>query len=549
MHRPKLWLLLGAAVAALVFAAGGAASQASQQSASAGGTITFGAEQGGGSDWCLNIFLDVDCAEFWNVVFETGVLRGAFILTPQFTYKPDLISGYKLQQNPQRMTLFIRKNAHWSDGVPVTGKDFIFSWKEKLAKGLVNVHTDPTFFQDIKSMTGTGKVVKITMKKPFAAWKDYYFAGEILPEHVLKGTDLSTVWNTCICNPKTGKPIGDGPFLMTSYDPTAGITLTRNPAGWHGKKAKLASIHFVYLHNTNSEIQAMRGGEVDAIYPQPQLALADLKNQSGLKIQSNKGTIVEHLEIELGSKGNPLAKNTWVRQAIATSINRTETVKSLFGTLNPSLVPLNNVMYVPNQGRLYKQHWAKWNYSVSKVNKIMTSHGCSKGGDGFWRCNGVKMSFAFESTAGNALRELAFTFMQKQAQAAGFELVHAFKPAGTLFGTDLPNHNFDIAMFANLFTADPQGRAAIFSCGGAVNYTEYCNHVVTRELTLQASILNPAKRAALFEKIDSQISNDVPWVPLYQKPTYFVYKSSIHGMVDNPNSQGPTWNVETWSRS
>jgi peptide/nickel transport system substrate-binding protein len=544
MHRRKVWLVLGAALAALVFAAGGAASR---QTASAGGTITFGAEQGGGSDWCLNEFLDVDCAEFWNVVFETPVIRGAFIITPKFTFKPDLISHYRVQQNPMRITLFIRGNARWSDGVPVTGKDFAFTWKEKLAKGLINVHTDPTFYEDIKSITGTGKVAKITMKRPFADWKDFF--GFVLPQHVLQGTDLSTVWNTCICNPKTGKPIGDGPFLLTSYDPTGGVTLTRNPKGWYGKKPGLASIHFVYLHNTNSEIQAMRGGEVDAIYPQPQIALADLKNQSGLKIQSNLGTIVEHLEIELGSKGNPLAKNTWVRQALATSINRQETVKSLFGTLNPRLVPLNNVMYVPNQGKLYKQHWNKWNYSVAKVNRIMTSHGCSKGGDGYWRCNGVKMSFSFESTAGNQLRELAFTFMQKQAQAAGFDFVHAFKPAGTLFGTDLPNHTFDIAMFANLFSADPQGRATLFACNSPVNFTEYCNRTVNRELTQQAAILNPVKRAALFERIDQQIANDVPWVPLYQKPTYFVYKSGIHGMVDDPNAQGPTWNVEDWSRS
>jgi peptide/nickel transport system substrate-binding protein len=547
MHRRKLWLLLGAAVAALVFAASGAASQAGQQTATAGGTITFGAEQGGGSDWCLNLFLDVDCAEFWNVMFDQGVIRGIFILTPKFTYKPDLISHYKVQLHPMRLTFYIRPKAKWNDGVQVTGKDFIFTWKEKLAKGLVNVHTDPTFYEDIRSITGTGKVVKITMKKNFADWKDYF--GFVLPAHILKGTDLSTVWNTCICNPKTGKPVSDGPFVMTTYDPTAGITLQRNPAGWFGKPAKLASIHWVYLHNTNSEIQAMRGGEVDAIYPQPQLALADLKSQSGLKIQSNLGTIVEHLEIELGSKGNPLAKNLWVRQALATSINRAETVKSLFGTLNPRLVPLNNVMYVPNQRGLYQQHWNKWNYSVSKVNSIMTSHGCSKGGDGFWRCNGTKMSFSFESTAGNALRELAFTFMQKQAQAAGFDLIHAFKPAGTLFGTDLPNHNFDMAMFAFLFSADPQTRSSLLGCGGASNYTEYCNRAVTREFDQAAVNLNQKARAALFNKIDTQVSNDVPWIPLYQKPTYLVYKSSIHGMIDDPNNQGPVWNIEQWSKS
>ena len=543
MHRRKLWLLLGAALAALVFVASGSASQ---QSSSAGTTITFGAEQGGGSDWCLNLFLDVDCAEFWNVVFETPVIRGIFILTPAFQYKPDLISKYVVKQNPMRITLYIRKNARWSDGVPVGKADFVFTWKEKLAKGLINVHTDPTFYQDIKSITGSTKVITIRMKRPFADWKDYF--GYVLPAHVLRGSDLSTVWNTCICNPHNGKPIGDGPFLMSSYSPTSGITLVRNARGWYGKKAKLQSIRFVYLTNTNSEIQAMRGGEVDAIYPQPQLALADLKNQSGLRIQTHKGTIVEHLEIELGPKGNPLAKNAWVRQALATSINRAQTVRSLFGTLNPSLVPLNSVMYVPNQRGLYKAHWSKWNYNKSKVNSIMTKHGCSKGGDGFWRCSGTKMSFQFESTAGNQLRELAFTFMQKQAADAGFDLIHAFKPAGTLFGTDLPNHNFDIAMFAFLFSADPGTRTSLLSCNGAANYTEYCNRTVSREFVRQSTILNPRKRAALFNKMDAQISNDVPWVPLYQKPTYFVYKSDIRGMIDNPNAQGPTWNVENWSR-
>jgi peptide/nickel transport system substrate-binding protein len=544
MHRHKLWLSFGVALAGLVFAASGSAGP---QTSSAGGSLTFGAEQGGGSDWCLNEYLEVDCGEFWNVVFDTPVIRAAFILTPKYTYKPDLISTYKLQQNPMRITYFIRKNAKWSDGVPVTGKDFIFTWKEKLSKGLVNVHTDPTFYEDIKSITGTGKVVKVTMKKPFADWKDFF--GFILPQHVLQGTDLSTVWNTCICNPKTGKPIGDGPFLMTSYDPTAGITLTRNPAGWYGKKSKLASIHFVYLHNTNSEIQAMRGGEVDAIYPQPQLALADLKNQSGLQVQSKLGSTVEHLEIELGPKGNPLAKNTWVRQAIALSINRAATVKGLFGTLNSHLVPLNNFMFLTNQARVYKQHWNRWNYSVAKADKILTDHGCSKGGDGFFRCNGVKLSFNFESTAGNQLRELAFTFMQQQAKAAGIDLVHAFKPAGTLFGTDLPNNNFDMAMFAFVFSGDPQGRQAILQCNGAANYTAYCSRTVSRELQAQSSILVPSRRAALFNKIDGQVANDVPVLPLYQKPTYFVFKSSVHGMVDDPSSQGPTWNVENWSKS
>src|SRR5207245_223394 len=82
----------------------------------------------------------------------------------------------------------------------------------------------------------------------------------------------------CICNPKKGNaPISDGPFLLTKFDRGSGITLEKNKAGWYGSPAKLDSIVWRFVTNTNSEIQAIRGGEVDAIYPQPQLALADLR--------------------------------------------------------------------------------------------------------------------------------------------------------------------------------------------------------------------------------------------------------------------------------
>jgi hypothetical protein len=35
--------------------------------------------RGGCPDWCLNLILDVECGTFWNVVFQTPVIRGAFL--------------------------------------------------------------------------------------------------------------------------------------------------------------------------------------------------------------------------------------------------------------------------------------------------------------------------------------------------------------------------------------------------------------------------------------------------------------------------------------
>jgi peptide/nickel transport system substrate-binding protein len=547
MHRRKLWLLAGVVLAALALAATGSARVNGPDSASAkkAGTLVFGAEQGGGPDWCLNLILDIDCNAFWNVVFQTPVIRGAFLFTPQFTYKPDLISKYKLQKSPMRVTYYIRKNAKWSDGVQVTGKDWKFTWQQT-QNPKYKEHIDPLGYEDIRSVTGNGKVVKVTFKKNFAAWRGLF--NYVLPQHALQGTDMLTVWNDCICNPKKGNaPIGNGPFLLTRFDRGSGITLTRNPRGWYGKRAKLDSIVFRFITNTNSEIQAIRSGEVDAIYPQPQLALADLRSQAGLKVVSHVGLQYEHIEIQQGAKGNPLAKQKWLRQALMSAVNRGAAARALYGTLNPSVGPLQSLVRLKGE-KGYSNDFGKWNYSIAKVNQAMNAHNCSKGGDGIFRCSGTKVSFDFASTTGNALRALAFTIFQDQAQKAGIEFRNGFVPAGTLFGSKLPAHDFDLAMFTYLVTVDPHYNVSTLSCGNPGNYTEYCNRTATNLLGRSDRELNDAKRLALIKRVGKIVANDIPMIPLFQRPTYLVYKTSVKGMVDNASSQGPSFNAENWSK-
>src|SRR5256885_6136732 len=492
MHRRKLWLFAGVVLAALALAATGSARVSGPDSASAksAGTLVFGAEQGGGPDWCLNLILDVDCNAFWNVVFQTPVIRGAFIFTPKFTYAPDLITHYKFQTRPQRITYYLRKNAKWSDGVAVTGKDWIFTWKTAINPKYKD-HIDPLGWEDIRSVTGNKYVVKVTYKRNFAAWRGLF--NYVLPQHALAGSDMLTVWNDCVCNPKKGNaPISDGPFLLTRFDRGSGITLTRNSHGWYGKKAKLDSIVFRFITNTNSEIQAIRSGEVDAIYPQPQLALADLKSQAGLKVVSHVGLQFEHIEIQQGAKGNPLAKQLWIRKALSQAVNRSSAAKALYGTLNPSVGPLGSIVRLKGEAG-YRNDFASLNYAPAKVEAAMKAHNCSKGGDGIFTCSGTKVAFDFASTTGNALRTLAFTIFQDQAAKAGIQLRNAFVPAGTLVGSKLPAHDFDLAVVTYLVTVEPHFNVSNFTCGNAANYTEYCNRTVTRWLGQSDRELNDAK--------------------------------------------------------
>ena len=71
------------------------------------------------------------------------------------------------------------------------------------------------------------------------------------------------------------------------------------------------------------------------------------------------------------------------------------------------------------------------------------------------------------------------------------------------------------------------------------NHTEYCNRTATNLLARSDRELNPAKRLALIMRVGKIFANDVPMIPLFQKPTYLVYKTSVKGMVDNPLEPGP----------
>jgi len=549
--RRTIWLVIGAALVATALLAAAPTGIARQSAATpkTGGTIVFGAEQ---EPECWNAVL-ADCSLFWGTLLTQPMLQSAFQIFPDYSLRPQLVSSATVTKNPFTITFNIRPQAKWSDNVPVSANDFIFTWKT-FVNPANNVSSREGYDKIRSAKKLSAKKVRFTFKDAYAPWQ--YLWQPVFPAHVLQGQDFNKVWNQGIVNPKTGKGISNGPYLWSSWQQGAQLTLVRNPNYWgwspSGKSHKgyLDRLVMRFITNTNSEIQAMKSGEVDMIYPQPQLALADLKSQSGLKIQSNPGALFEGLTWNLDkAKGGPLMRSPQVRQALQYAIDRQALVKQLFGTLKPDLTPLQSNMYVQTQ-KDYKPLFSRYKLNLSKVNQLMQKVGCQKGSDGIWVCQGQRLSYNFGTTAGNQLRELAFEIMQAQAKRAGFEFKAAFQPAGTFFSADgVFGGNFQIAQYADVGTGDPGAFTASFKCGGEANYGKYCSNKVTQALLAGDKELDPAKRAADVNRAVALMSINTPRFPLYQKPTFLVYKSKVLGLVDNGSVFGPTWNVMEWSLS
>ena len=426
----------------------------------------------------------------------------------------------------------------------MTAKDWRFTWQEMVAKAN-QPNVNPAGWEDIRSVTGSGKVARVTFSKPYAGWRDLF--GYVLPAHALAGSDFNTVWSACICNPKRNNtPISDGPFLLTRFDRGSGVTLMRNNRGWHGHPAKLRSIVFPFVQSTGAEIQAIRSGELDAIYPQPQVALAQLRHQAGLRVVSHLGLNWELISIEERSKGHPLAKERWLRQALMLSLDRKGAAKALFGALDPKIQVLNSATRLTNEPTYDPMQFSKWNYNPAKAQAILRAHSCSKGGDGIYSCSGTRVSFGFSSTSDNPGRRLTFTIFQAQAAKVGIELRYAFLPTPEFF-KNVGDQNYQLAEFAAVVTVDPHYVVDFFRCDPKYSLAGYCNPTVDKLLLRSDRELNFTKRLELVNRAGALIGNDVPLVPLFQRPSFLVYRESVKGIVDNP-AGAPSFNAENWSK-
>jgi peptide/nickel transport system substrate-binding protein len=577
MHK-RLWLLAGAAVAILSIAAsasattklsGGSSARVlaaapfeqamanvprTEAGRKAKSVLVFGMEQ----DVTGFNLAQADQTALWAAITgETGVIRGNYLIDNKGNYHLDMASSVKATKSS--LTIHIRKDANWWWGgrkLPVTSADYIYTWKQFMNPK--NNVASTTGYDQIASAKAKGKktvVFRWKPGKPFADYRDLF--GYIYPSKALGGLDFNTFWGNCVCG-NNGKPISDGPFYVSNYTRGKGVTLRRNPF-WYGHKPALKEIDWQLITDTNAEIQAMRGGEVDAIYPSPQTALAQLVHQSGIVYSAVPAFSQEHWDFQFGPKGAPLIKAPWMRQAIAMGMDRLSLVKALFGTIAPNLRPLNNTIY--QLGSNAKPTFKKWDFNPKKALALLAKH-CTGGPSSptpdntkIWTCSGQKAEFRFDTTAGNQRRATSAAIFSQQLGAIGIKLNVGFHPANpNFFGQQLPSNDFDIAEYAWSGGPDPSGFDAIYQCQnpaknlGGQNYKLYCNHTVDALLKKGDKELNPGKRTRYYAQAQALISNNVAIIPLFAPPNILVYKSAVKGMgaSNNPTQEGPTWNVERW---
>ncbi len=173
-------------------------------------------------------------------------------------------------------TFHLRKDAKWSNGAPVTAKDFVFGWQRAVDPDVASEYA--YMLSDIgqvknaaeiidgtkdKSELGVTAVDDNTLQVELNAPVSYFLSLMYFPTfYPVNEEFFNTCPDTYGTSPET--TLSNGAFVLDSYEPAATeIHLTKNADYYDADKIKLAGIDYQVIQDSQQALLSYQSGDLD----------------------------------------------------------------------------------------------------------------------------------------------------------------------------------------------------------------------------------------------------------------------------------------------
>ncbi|ENQ3078200.1 peptide ABC transporter substrate-binding protein [Bacillus cereus] len=259
-----------------------------------------------------------------------NTMEGLYRLDKENKPTPGIAESYKKSDDGKKYTFKLRKDAKWSNGDPVTAKDFVFAWQRLLDPKTAAEYA--FIMYDIKNAKAINESKSPVDSLGAKAVDDYTLEVE-LDNPVPYFLGLTAFTSFLPLNEKVVKEHGDkygleadkmvynGPFKMTEWKHEQGWKVQKNDQYWDKANVKLDEINWSVVKEQSTRVNLYESGQLDRV---------GLTAEYVDKYKANKdefGTMLEPSTffLRLNQKRNgqdTVFKNKKVREAIAMAFDK-----------------------------------------------------------------------------------------------------------------------------------------------------------------------------------------------------------------------------------
>lgn len=437
--------------------------------------------------------------------------------------KPQLAKDWDVSDDGLTYTFYLREDAKFHDGTPVTAEAVKYSFIRaievgKSAAGIFKKVTDKNSFEVVDDHT-----IKITLKKPFGPFVKTLgtvYANILNPNLADQaGDDLGQSY-------LADKDMGSGPFILKSWDRGQKLVLMANKDYW-GDTPKLDQVNIIFIPEPSTARLMLEKGEIDMIdntMISPEV-LQQMDGKSGVVVKKSAGYQIDYMpmNIESGALGDKR-----VRQAVAHSINYDALLQSVYlGKADRigGAVPKGMFGYNPD-AKLYE-------YDLEKAKQLLADAGYAEG---------LELEIAISEN--NEVRKNTALLLQSDLAKIGVDLkIKTFAWPTFLDLVTSGKHNFGLVSWTPDYP-DPDYNLWYFAHssgkGPGFNLAFYENSRVDELLEESRSSVDQDLREKNYKEIQAIMAEEAPYLFIAQPYVQAPIRDWVNGYEINPMN---TWYV------
>src|SRR6266849_10617188 len=191
-----------------------------------------------------------------STTIESNVLRNLFeglvVQDPKGDVAPGVAETWPVSADGMTYTFNLRANAKWSNGDPVTARDFVFSLrriqdplvKSQYAEVLYPIKNAQEVNTGKADLTALGvkaldaRMLEITLRAPTPYFLQLLTHQTSLPVNEKAVTQLGGEWV------KPGKMVSNGAYKLDEVKPSSHIKIVKNPNYWDAGKVAIDTVIF-----------------------------------------------------------------------------------------------------------------------------------------------------------------------------------------------------------------------------------------------------------------------------------------------------------------
>lgn len=285
--------------------------------------------------------------------------------------RPGIASSWK-HVSPTELDVTIRDDVKFHDGSQVTVDDVVFTFQriiDELNPQYKSIKRQ--FFDNFKKVEAIdAHTVRFTTFKPEPLFETLLNTQQsfIVPKHYIMGlTGDPNVAEPADFDAFGLKPIGTGPYKITSFTPGEKITYQRFDQ-YFGEKAPLDGIDIRRIPELSTRVTALANGELDLITNVPPDQLQVIQDNPALKVE---GSVTPLFHVLFYNTQNPAMASPKFRQALNMAIDRNLLNEALWQ--GKAVVPSSHTF--PQYGELYMPDLNLFEYDPEKAKELLKESG------------------------------------------------------------------------------------------------------------------------------------------------------------------------------